>query len=162
MASSTLPVRGTRPATLVLFGGLVAGTFDIIYACMFLAMRRGVAAERVLQSVASGLLGKAAFEGGAATAALGLALHYFIATSMSFTYYLVAQRWAPLRERPVALGAAYGVLLFAIMNYVVLPLSRATTGKGDALSVSLSILVHAFLIGVPIAIFTRRALVRPA
>jgi hypothetical protein len=162
MVTSSLPVRGPHPAALVLAGGIVAGTFDIIYACTFWALKRDVPAERILQSVAAGLLGKASFEGGATTVALGLALHYFIATTMAFTYYLVAQRWSLLHERPVLAGAAYGFLLYVIMNYIVVPLSRAGPSSQDPLWIGLSIAVHAFLIGVPIALFTRRALSRAA
>jgi uncharacterized membrane protein YagU involved in acid resistance len=159
MTTSSLPLRRLNPAALVLAGGLVAGTFDIVYACTFWAIKRAVPAQRILQSVASGLLGKAAFEGGAPTAALGLALHYFIAISMGFTYYLVAQRWAFLRERAVAAGVAYGVLLYLIMNYIVVPLSRAGPSAKDPVWIGLSVLVHAFLIGLPLALFSRRALV---
>jgi len=89
----------------VLAGGLVAGTFDIVYACVFWALKRNVPAQRILQSVASGLLGKASFQGGARTAALGLALHYLIALSMSAVYYLLARRWSLLWQRPLLCGA---------------------------------------------------------
>jgi hypothetical protein len=41
------------------------------------------------------------------------------------------------------------------MNYVVVPLSAAGGGSGPALWIALSIIVHMFLIGVPIALFTR-------
>ena len=144
---------------LVLAGGLVAGTLDIVYACVFWAIKADVPARRILQSVAAGLLGKASFEGGAATAALGLGLHDFIACSMAVAYYLVARRWTALRERPVPFGAAYGLLLYAIMNYVVVPLSAAGSGGAkDPLWVGLSVAVHIFLIGVPIALFVQAAL----
>ena len=146
------------PLTLVLAGGLVAGTLDIVYACVFWGVKAGVPARRILQSVAAGLLGKASFEGGAVTAALGLGLHYFIACSMAVAYYLVARRWPLLRERPVPYGVAYGLLLYAIMNYIVVPLSAAGGGSKDPLWVGLSVAVHMFLIGVPIALFVRAAL----
>jgi len=71
------PVK--KPWSYVFLGGLVAGTFDITYACTFWFLKRGVAPTRVLQSVASGLLDGASFTGGARTALLGLVLHYFIA-----------------------------------------------------------------------------------
>src|SRR5262245_40203943 len=95
----------SRPLACVLAGGLVAGTLDIIYACVFWALKVKVPARRIFQSVARGLLGKAAFEGGAATAALGLSLHFFIATSMSLAYYLAALRWKVLHEKWLACGA---------------------------------------------------------
>ena len=147
-----------RAGLLVLAGGLVAGTLDITYACVFWAIKAGAPAQRIFQSVAKGLLGPASFKGGATTAALGLLLHYFIATTMSFTYYFAAGEWTTLRRHPLAGGAAYGLLLYVVMNYVVLPLSAAGAGSPDRLWIGLSIAVHMFLIGVPIAFFARRAL----
>ncbi len=89
MTTPARPIRA-HPLRFVLAGGLVAGTLDIVYACAFWAVKRAVPAERILQSVAAGLLGEASFAGGRATAALGLALHYFIALSISTVYYLAA------------------------------------------------------------------------
>jgi len=147
-----------KPAFYVLLGGLVAGSFDITYACTFWYLKRGVLPSRVFQSVASGLLGDASFTGGWRSAALGLALHYFIATSMAVTYYLFARRWSDLWEKPFVYGPMYGVLLYSIMNYIVVPLSAANPGSRNLLWVLLSIAVHAFLIGTPIALFARRAM----
>jgi hypothetical protein len=143
----------------VVAGGLLAGALDITYACLFWAIKAGVPAQRIFQSVAAGLLGKGSFTGGWPTAILGLALHFFIATTMSVTYFLVARRVPTLGVRPVPFGAAYGLLLYVIMNYVVVPLSNAPHGGvRDPLWVGLSIVVHMVLIGIPIALFTRRAL----
>ena len=142
----------------VLIGGLVVGTLDITYACVFWALKAGVTPQRIFQSVARGVLGPAAFTGGAASAALGLFLHFFIATMMAITYYVVARRWTALVERPLIFGAAYGVVLYGVMNYIVVPLSKAGGGgSGPTLWVALSIVVHALLIGVPIALFARKA-----
>jgi len=148
----------SRSLTLVLAGGAIAGGFDIVYAIIFWAVKRGVPAQRILQSVAAGLLGPASFQGGTPTAALGLALHFFIAITMAVTYYVVAQRWPLLVQRPVFCGLGYGLILYVIMNYVVVPLSAAGKGSRDPLWVALSILVHMVLIGLPIALFSRRAL----
>jgi hypothetical protein len=147
-----------HPLLYVLAGGLVAGTLDIVYACVYWGLRRGVPPTRIFQSVAAGLLGRASFEGGARTAALGLALHFFIATTMAFTYYLVARRWPLLWQRPWLAGGVYGLLLYGVMNYVVVPLSAAGAGSKEPLWVALSIAVHVLLIGVPCAVFARRAL----
>ena len=163
MATSSLPARHAQPLWPVIAGGLVAGALDITYAWLFWEVKAGVSAQRIFQSVAAGLLGKASFEGGAATAALGLALHFFIATTMSVVYYLVAQRWALLWQRPVPCGLFYGLLLSLIMNFIVVPLSAAGGGGSkDPLWVAMSVAVHALLIGLPIALFTRRAIAGPA
>jgi hypothetical protein len=147
-----------KPGAYVLMGGVVAGTFDITYACTFWWLKRGVLPTRVFQSVASGLLGDASFIGGWRTALLGLALHYFIATSMAVTYYVFARRWWDLWERPWVYGPWYGLLLYGIMNYIVVPLSAANPGSRNLVWVLLSIAVHAFLIGTPCALFARRAM----
>lgn len=135
----------------------MAGTLDIVYACVFWAIKRGIAPQRVLQRVASGLLGEASLTGGWATAALGLVCHYLIATLMAVTYYFVARRWPALWERPLPYGAAYGLLLYGIMHYVVVPLSAAGPSSRDTFWIAMSIVVHMFLIGVPCAVFARLA-----
>ena len=142
-----------HPLLFVVAGGFVAGTFDIVYACAFWALKASVPPQRILQSVAAGLLGKASFEGGGATVALGLGLHYFIALSMCVVYYLVARHWALLWQRPILMGGLYGLGLYGVMNYVVIPLSKASRGSGGTLWVALSIAVHVALVGIPIALF---------
>jgi hypothetical protein len=158
MTTASQPARLPSPYLYVIAGGLVAGTLDISYACIFWAIKAGVTPLRIFQSVAAGLLGKASFDGGAAIAALGLTLHYFIATTMALAYYLVAKHWPLLTRRPGLFGATYGLLLYLIMNYVVVPLSAAGSGSKDPLWVALSIAVHALFIGIPCALFARLAL----
>jgi hypothetical protein len=78
---STTPARSpsaTRvPLAWLVTGWLVAGTLDISYATGFSYWRSGTPPARILQSVASGLLGADAYQGGASTAALGVALQNF-------------------------------------------------------------------------------------
>jgi hypothetical protein len=146
------------PLAAVVIGGVVAGVLDISFAWVFWAAKIGVALSRILQSVASGLLGKASFLGGAASAALGFALQLFIATAMSATYYAVARRWPLLVRERVACGAGYGLVLYGVMNYVVVPLSAARSGgPQDPLWVGLSIVAHVVLIGIPIGLVSGAA-----
>jgi uncharacterized membrane protein YagU involved in acid resistance len=141
----------------VLAGGLLAGALDIIYACVFWAVKADVPPTRIFQSVAAGLLGKASFQGGAATAAIGLFLHFSIACTMALVYYLASRRWPVLVRRPIPIGIAYGLLLYVVMNFIVVPLSAASPGSRDPIWITLSVAVHAFLIGLPIAWFASRA-----
>ena len=143
----------------IALAGLVAGTLDILYATGFWALK-GVPPERILQSVAAGVLGRASFSGGGATAMLGLALHYVIATAMAAAYFLVAPRRPVLLQRSWWCGALYGLLLYAVMQYVVLPLSAAPGGgTPDPVWVACSVAAHVLLVGMPIARLARRALV---
>ena len=137
-------------------GGIVAGALDIAYAWAFWAIKADVPFERILQSIASGLLGPASFEGGVKTAALGFALHFSMTVLMSVAYVLAATRFETLWRRPVLCGALYGLLLYGVMRYVVVPLSAAAAGSGDLLWTTLTIVAHMVLVGVPIALFARR------
>ena len=150
--------RTHNAAGMIVLGGLIAGTLDIVYAIGFWAIKAGVAPIRILQSVAAGVLGQASFNGGIASAALGLALHYAIMCAMVGVYFLLARHWASLRERSLlATGAIYGLGLYAAMTYVVVPLSAAGPGPKDTTWIACSIAMH-MLVGVLCAWFARRAL----
>jgi uncharacterized protein YacL len=157
--SHTLPVtRAPWPRwAIVLLGGLILGTTDLLFAISFWRIGYGVPATRVMQSVARGVLGTASFEGGVPTALLGAVLHYTIAIGMAATYYLVSRKFRMLTRWPIACGVAYGALLFLIMNFVVLPLSRVGMPRFDnVLWVALSIVMHT-VFGVICALTARRA-----
>ncbi len=147
-----------RALSSILLGGLVAGAFDITYATVISYLRKGISPIRVLQSVASGWLGPASFEGGLPTAALGLASHFFIAL-VAAAVYVLSSRYLPILVRqPVLCGVVYGFGIYVVMNYVVIPLSRVPPRPPSAfIVVATGLLVHMFLIGVPIALAARRA-----
>lgn len=149
--------RGVRTAAIVLGGGAVAATLDILYAWVFWRLKAGVSMERILQSVAAGILGRSSFDGGTGTAILGAVLHYSIASVMSVVYYVATERWPLPLERPALCGAVYGLLLYAVMNVIVVPLSAAGPGPSDRLWIALTLLVHMVFIGIPIALAAERA-----
>jgi hypothetical protein len=129
----------------IMLGGLGAGIGDSVLA---LVLYR-VSLIAVYQSVASGLLGRAAFRGGLRSAALGCALHFTIATAAAAFYVLASRRAPVLVSRPAPCGLAYGVAVYFSMKYAVLPLSavvRLTPFE------PLAMVGHALLVGVPIAL----------
>jgi hypothetical protein len=149
----------------LLIGPLVAGTFDICYATGFSYLRTGVTPSRVLQFVASGALGSDGYTGGMTTAAIGLACRYLIALIVTTAFFAAARLLPRLIRRPVISGMVYGLGVYLVMNFVVIPLSR--TGPrplSAAIAAITGILVHMFLIGTSIALGARRAFgaVRPA
>jgi uncharacterized membrane protein YagU involved in acid resistance len=106
----------------ILVGGGIAGLLDITYAVVYSGWF-GTPAQRILQSVASGLLGKAAFDGGMVTAALGLVLHFLMMLLIAAVYYAASTRLGLLTRKAVPMGLLYGVCVFLVMRLVVLPLS---------------------------------------
>jgi len=151
-------MRRNSAAFAVLVGGLIAGALDITYAVTFSAFH-GVPPLRLLQSVASGLLGAAAYEGGVPTAVLGLVLHFLLMLLIAAIFYFASRKLPALVQRAVLWGALYGFVVYWVMNLVVLPLS-AFPGKVRFTSpglLAINLFVHMFFIGLPIALAARKA-----
>jgi uncharacterized membrane protein YagU involved in acid resistance len=149
-----------RAFDTIVYGGLTAGVLDISYAIIFFGIRNGAKPARILQSVASGLLGRdAARAGGLKTALLGLFLHFLNAFIIATIFYGASRILPTLIRHAVIWGLLYGVAVYFVMNYIVIPLSAIGPGTGSApWAVFLSgLIVHAFLIGLPIALFAKRS-----
>ena len=148
----------TNPFKAIFWGGLIAGALDITGACVAAWLRASVPPVRVFQSVASGLLGAASYTGETKTAALGLALHFLIATVWTIAFYVASRKLRFLVQQPIVWGLVYGVVVYAFMNFVVLPASRfppprtAPTLSGRLIGLAIIM----FCIGLPIALIVRR------
>ena len=141
----------------VLVGGLVGGALDILFAISFAAYN-GIPAMRLLQSVASGLLGSDAYSGGTPTAALGLTLHFAMAIAFAGAFVLASRRLPLLVRRPYLFGGLFGVGVFLFMRFVVLPWSAFPHPVSfKPLATTLDLLSHVFLFGIPIALAARAA-----
>ncbi len=152
---------GAAKLRAIIWGTLVAGTLDICAAILTWLMR-DVAPPRVLQGVAAGLLGRDSFSGGAPTAALGLFLHFAIMSVIVTLFVLAARRSArliPSRLLPaIVIGLAYGITVYLVMTYVVVPLSAAVGRPPTLAQFVQGVIVHMLCVGVPIALITRRVL----
>lgn len=126
-----------------------------ITSALIMAISRGATAARLLQFIASGLLGRRAFDGGVPTALLGLALHFFIAFSLVAVFAFASDRVSLLRKFPVISGLAYGLIIFAVMNLIVLPLSAARP-RHALVPDLIQVAIHMFIIGLPTALLLRR------
>jgi hypothetical protein len=146
-----LAMEARRLLIATLAGGLLAGTLDIVYAFAWLGYY-GRSPLWVLQSVASGWLGKAAFTGGAAAGVIGLASHYGISIVAAGLYSLVARGSTRVREHWIVCGTLFGVLVYLFMNFVVMPLSAVPFKASlDPLVILRGFVSHALLFGIPIA-----------
>jgi len=147
--------RRTRAFETILYGGLVVGVLDALDATIFSGVR-GVSPVRVWQFVASGLIGRGSFGGGLKTAALGLSFHFLIAFILAGVYYGASLYLPTLLRRAVWWGLVYGVAVYFVMNYVVLPLSAAPPLPFSLASFINGVAGHALLVGLPIALIARR------
>ena len=152
-------LQAPRARDTILYGGLTAGFFDAWDATLFFGSR-GASPDRIAQHVASGLLGRASFEYGAASIAAGLVLHFCVALSIATVFYLLARQIPAMVAHPVIAGLAFGTAAYFVMGHVVVPLSRVPGGGAGPFSFPVfvnGVVGHAVLIGLPIALFAARS-----
>jgi hypothetical protein len=138
-------------------GGGIGGLLDITYAIVLWGVILKVGSITILQSVAAGWLGKSSYEGGLATAALGLATHFFIAYCMALVYVIAATKLPVLVHRWLLMGVIYGCILFFAMNFIVVPyLSAIGPRPSTPMGLFRALIPHVIFVGPAIAWFTAR------
>ena len=141
-----------RPLMAILTGGLVAGTIDIGSP----ALIYGISPIVILRAIASGVLGKESYSGGAYSAALGLVLQWAMSLLIAAIFVVPATRYRVLIRHWITAGIAYGVVVFFVMNYVVVPLSRTPPGHGFTVYTFTTNMLAMLLFGLIIAFFANR------
>lgn len=143
----------TRVAGKAIFwGGAIAGVADYVFALSYYGWRMGV-----FQNVAGGLIGiEAARAGGVWTFLLGTVLHFLIAGIWAAIFWVLARRIRVLVQWWALAGMAYGLVVYVGMNCVVLPLSALHVPLRWPPLLSWPAAAHVFLVGLPIALVTRR------
>ena len=143
-------LRNKSGIQAIAVGGLVAGTVDLLQACILFGWGIPLA-------IAGGLLGKKAFSGGAGTYVLGVGLHYFIATSAAAIYYAASRRLTYLRDSWIVCGLFFGAAVEEVMRLVVLPLSALHAhGPYELKDLLMGLGVHMVVVGLPIAYSVKR------
>ena len=137
--------------------GLVAGTLDITENIVFNSFR-GIMPWRVFQFIARGLIGTKSFQSGWASVWLGVAIHYAIALTWTAIFYVAAMRAAFLMRRPIVSGLVYGLIVYLVMNFIVLPMTGVPQPRA-AITIAArinAVLALLFCIGIPISLLTQR------
>ncbi|WP_438480432.1 hypothetical protein [Oleiharenicola lentus] len=153
--------QGARPA--IVAAGLLCGVLDICAAFTHAYFASGATPGRILQAVASGLLGKQSFELGAASMAFGLALHFAVAFSWAVIFYALSRKLSVLTRRAVVSGIIYGAVVYGLMNSAVLPF--ASWFRSFYLHTPVvfapkfpwpQLLIHITCVGLPIALMVKK------
>lgn len=156
-ASSSPQIAARRPHgafPAIFFAGLLAGVLDITAAFITWAPQ-GVPPERILQGIASGLLGPQAFKEGMASAVLGGTIHFLIAFSAAAVFYAASWKIDFMTRRPILAGALYGVCVYIVMYWIVMPLAKLHPAHTLTRSV-IAIVTHMLCVGLPISLMVRR------
>jgi hypothetical protein len=163
MTTATLPQsRPARPiVTRLVRTGLLTGLVDGSWAIV-LTLIYGRSLARLWQGIAATLFGERMFAGGAATVALGVAMHFGVAFAWSAVFLLLVARSPYVRRvldsryGPLKIGAVYGPFVWIVMSAVVIPLLTqkplVVTGRWW-----IQLAGHMVFVGLPIAWGARQA-----
>ena len=130
-------------------GALAVAVLDMLDCVVVYGLLRAVTATQCFQGVASGLLGRASFDGGWSTVFLGGVLHLFNASVIVSVYYFASRRIPLLTQRPVLSAILYGCLVFMVMNFVVVPLSAARVMRFTLVNLVNGFAGHIISVGLP-------------
>jgi len=134
----------------------ISGSLDILFA-MILTVAFGRQIPGMLRYVGSGPFPQA-MDMGTTGAVIGLVVHFALMAIMA------AVLMAYLRHNPAQLdnaamvGVIYGLLTYVVMNLVVVPLRFGTPLPPKTLSIATQLFAHIFLVGIPMALVTKKYL----
>jgi hypothetical protein len=160
-ATLSLPRHNTDLAAIAKAGALVAildGTYAIVLYSWILHL---TTSARIFQGIASRLIGKGSFEGGAATVALGVLLHFTVAYSWTTIYYVALRTFAGLRAivdsigGKIVVGALLGATVWLVMNFVIVPLFGGRSVSPPNWQFSSQLVWHMIAVGPPIVAIVR-------
>ena len=153
----------TNPWKVILIAGLLAGTLDILAACTKFYIDTGRNPDIVLKYIASAVFGrKDAYAGGIVMSAWGLFFHYLISFGLAAFFVFLYRRWPLVSKNIVVSGLLYGIFAWIITTKVIVPLSKLGWQPFNIEKAVIPILILMFMIGLPIALVTKKFYPRPA
>jgi hypothetical protein len=149
----------------ILYAGALVGVLDITAASIQVYIASSMMPIHLLQGVAGGLLGRGSYNGGFATAALGLVMHFTMALTVTTIFYALSRR-LPLSQKlsgVVAVGLLYGAAVFAVNNFATAPLLSWVRSLYLHTPILFKppmgwwqLIIHLFCVGLPIALVMHR------
>jgi hypothetical protein len=95
---------------------------------------------------------------GDAGALLGLAVHFALMAIMVGVFMIAAGAWQRLTDKPSTAGVIYGLITYAVLDLVVVPVRFPAAWPPSGLSIATQLFAHVCLVGIPTALIARRFL----
>jgi uncharacterized membrane protein YagU involved in acid resistance len=149
--------RNRQLLSAAVLGGVIAASIDIGAA----ALISGRTSVFIMQVIAGGLLGKATFDGGIGTVVLGAVLQEIMGVLIATIYVMFSKTIPGLLRRWIPSGLGYGVIIFFVMNYVVVPLSAWKSAPHFTPMKFAENMAAMLLFGLIVAFFARRLVSEP-
>ena len=144
-----------------LFGALTATALDLAFAAIYWEVQ-GYPGLRVMQAIAAYWgWGRDAYDGGAATALLGMGLFLGRMVLLAAVYQWAARRFSALVEHPYLCGGLFGASIYLSNRFLVVPLIDSmppSTRPEDWLWTGACVVAHMILIGITLALTAKIAI----
>lgn len=149
-ADGGLPQRNLLGA--ILAGGFMAATFDFFAAMLIY----GGTPSGVARAIARGWYGDGAKAGGTTIEVIGMASHWGILIIAAAVFVFASLRFPVLRHRAWITGPLFGVCIYVVMHFVIVPLSAVhKISNPHGIQFIEEFAGHMFVIGLPIALWAR-------
>jgi len=141
----------------ILAGGFMAATFDFFAAMLIY----GGTASGVAHAIARGWYGDAVKTMPPIVDVVGIASHYMILLIAAAIFVAASLRFPVLRRRAWVTGPLFGVCIYVVMHFVIVPLSAVhKISNPHGIQFVEEFAGHMFVIGLPIALWARAILGR--
>lgn len=140
----------------ILSVGLIIGYMDGLAACINGYLSFGAMPSGIFRYIASGFWGSQALSGGLSMILIGILIHFFIAIVVTGIFFFLYAKVFSLKRYYLFYGALYGILVWIVMNYIVIPLSAISPSNPEVIQAAIGLMIHIFVIGVPISFFASR------
>jgi hypothetical protein len=131
----------------ILCTGLLTGTLDAFFA---IVINYKVPAKAIFKFIASGFFGAEAFNGGTKMIFYGLLFHYFFALSWTIIFFLGYPIFLKIVHSKFILIFITGVIIWLLMNFFFLPLSKTPAQHFHLFNVIENIVALILAFGLPI------------
>jgi hypothetical protein len=139
-----------------LIAGLITGSLDISAAFIQYFIQTGKSPVVILPFIASGIFGNDAFNGENSMILWGLILHFITAIIFAFFFFWLSKTFPSILKNKLLTGVLYGFFIWSVMQFIVLPLSRAPKSSLHFTGAIIAILILIFCIGIPLAYLAGR------
>lgn len=149
-----MSVSTTNATKAIFTAGIITGLMDGAAAIIQFLLKGRTDPEIIFKYIASAVFGKEAYEGDTTMIIWGVLFHLVIAFIFAIIFFFLYPVFNKIFKRDIVIGLVYGVLVWAAMNLLVVPMSKLGWHKMDPKDAVIAALILMLCIGLPNALIT--------
>lgn len=131
---------------------LFVGTLDILAACVQFYIKTNKGPAPIFKFIASSVFGKDAFTGGNSMILYGLLFHFLISLAFTAFFFWLCNKFPIFLNMKWITGIVYGILIWAVMNLLVLPISAVPKSSFNLADAVIGMLILIACMGIPLSL----------